>query len=179
MDLSKTDFEELAEFRYRLRKFLRFSEMAAKSAGITPRQHQLLLAVQGFPDRDYATPTEIAERLQLRHNSCLGLVTRCELLGLVERFVNENDRRSVYIRLTQEGLRVLNDLTVRHQAELYRLGVSHRNFIFKDMSEIPAPTKDSYKQIGGECKDADRYSISGCTTRDKRDPAAHGPDCRP
>ncbi|MCF8566570.1 MarR family transcriptional regulator [Alicyclobacillus tolerans] len=136
MDLQKNDFEELAEFRYRLRKFLHFSETAARNAGITPNQHQLLLAIQGFPGRDHATPTELAERLQLKHHSCLGLIQRCEHIGLVYRFANEKDKRSVYIQLTPKGREVLNQLTLRHQTELKRLGLSHRNFIFKEISSF-------------------------------------------
>lgn len=134
--LTKVDYEELAEFRYRLRKFLHFSETAARSLGITPNQHQLLLAVQGYPGRDFATPTELAERLQLRHHSCLGLIQRCERLHLVERFANEHDRRSVYIRLTDQGLGLLDQLTRRHQSELRHMGLSYRNFIDKDMNFI-------------------------------------------
>src|SRR5579875_456792 len=95
--LGKSEYEALAEFRYRLRKFLRFSENAARSVGVTPNQHQLLLAIRGFPGRDFATPTELAERLQIRHNSCLGLIHRSEVAGLIERFENPDDKRSIYI----------------------------------------------------------------------------------
>ena len=132
--LSKTDYEELAEFRYRLRKFLHFSENAARQVGITPSQHQLLLTVQGYPGRNYATPTEIAERLQLRHHSCLGLIQRCEHSELVERFDNPDDRRSVYVQLTSKGLHMLDQLTLLHQAELEKLNLSHYNFMYKDFA---------------------------------------------
>jgi len=131
--LQKLDYEELAEFRYRLRKFLRFSETAARSMGITPNQHQLLLAIQGYPERDYATPTELAERLQLRHHSCLGLIQRCERLGLAQRFANKHDRRSIYIRLTDKGLELLDTLTRQHQSELKRMGLSYRDFIYRNL----------------------------------------------
>jgi len=120
--LMKEDYEEIAEIRYRIRQFLRFSETAALDAGITPQQHQLLLAIQGFPSRDYATPTEIAERLQIKHHSCLGLIQRMEHVKLLERSVHPDDRRSVYIRLTEQGLKILRQLTEMHRYELNRLG---------------------------------------------------------
>ena len=132
----KSDYEELAEFRYRLRKFLHFSENAAKIVGITPAQHQLLLALQGYPGRSYATPTELAERLQLRHHSCLGLIQRCERAKLVERMDNPTDGRSVYIQLTQVGVQLLDKLTALHQAEMNRLGLSHRNFMDRNLAEL-------------------------------------------
>ncbi|KPV44243.1 MarR family winged helix-turn-helix transcriptional regulator [Alicyclobacillus ferrooxydans] len=130
---SKEDYQELAEFRYRLRKFLHFSELAATEVGITPHQHQLLLSIAGFPDREWMTPTEIAERLQIRHHSALGLIQRCEKINLVRRFDNPSDRRSVCVELTKTGQEILERLTIRHQSELRRLGLSHRNFMVKDI----------------------------------------------
>lgn len=124
--LAKEDYEQLAEFRYRLRKFLHFSENAARSAGLTPQQHQLLLAIQGYPGRSYATPSELAERLQIRHHSCIGLVQRCERQGLVERSPNPQDGRSVFVTVTESGLNTLNELSHQHQQELVRLGVQLR-----------------------------------------------------
>lgn len=131
----KKDYEELAEFRYRLRKFLHFSELAAVEVGITPNQHQLLLSIAGFPGRDWVTPTEIAQRLQVRHHSALGLIQRCEKIGLVRRFDNPTDRRSVCIELTEKGRELLAQLTLRHQSELKHLGLSHRNFMAKDIED--------------------------------------------
>src|ERR1017187_10959937 len=74
--LVKSEYETLAAFRYALRQFMRFSEAAAREAGITAQQHQALLAVKGFPGRDRVTVGELAERLQLRHHSTVGLVDR-------------------------------------------------------------------------------------------------------
>lgn len=128
------DYRELAEFRYRLRKFLHFSERAAVELGITPNQHQLLLSIAGYPERQWMTPTEIAERLQIRHHSALGLIQRCERASLVRRFAHPTDKRSVCIELTEYGFDTLNTLTVRHQEELDRLGLSHQNFLAKDLS---------------------------------------------
>ena len=124
--LAKEDYEQLAEFRYRLRKFLHFSENAARSAGLTPQQHQLLLAIQGYPGRAYATPSELAERLQIRHHSCIGLVQRCERQGLVERSPNPQDGRSVFVTVTESGLSILKEISHQHRQELARLGVQLR-----------------------------------------------------
>lgn len=133
---TKADYQELAEFRYRVRKFLHFSERAANEVGITPNQHQLLLSIAGFPDREWMTPTEVSERLQVRHHSVLGLIQRCEKLDLVRRFNNPADRRSVCVELTEKGKEVLERLTILHQRELGRLGLSHKNFMAKDMSAL-------------------------------------------
>lgn len=130
---TQTDYQELAEFRYRLRKFLHFSEQAAIDIGITPNQHQLLLSIAGFKQRSWMTPTEIAERLQVRHHSALGLIQRCEKLDLVRRFDHPTDRRSVGIELTDHGRVILERLTIRHQAELQRLGLSHKNFMVREI----------------------------------------------
>ena len=81
--LSKSQYEMLAAFRYALRQFLHFSEEAAHAAGITPQQHQALLAVKGFRGRDCVTVGELAERLQLRHHSAVGLVDRLVAEGLM------------------------------------------------------------------------------------------------
>lgn len=72
----KSDYEALAAFRYALRQFLRFSEDAAATEGLSPQQHQALLAIKGFPGRDSVTIGELAEKLQVRHNSAIGLVDR-------------------------------------------------------------------------------------------------------
>jgi DNA-binding MarR family transcriptional regulator len=120
--LSKRHLEMLAEVRYALRRFLRFGEDAARRAGLTPQQHQLLLAVKGFPGRDWATVGEVAERLQLRHHSTVGLVDRAEQLGLISRRHDAGDRRVVRISLTPAGDRVLARLTPLHLVEMKLLG---------------------------------------------------------
>lgn len=120
--LSKDVYEYLADFRYRLRKFLHFSETAARSQGLTPQQHQLLLAVKGYPGRDYVTPRELAERLQITHHACVGLIDRCEQLDLVVRRPNPEDGRSVLIEVTQEGLKILETLSEIHLEEIKRIG---------------------------------------------------------
>ncbi len=116
--LSKIDYESLSAFRYALRRFLRFSEEAAEAVGLTQQQHQALLAIKGFPGRERVTNGELAERLQVRHHSVVGLVNRLEAQGLIVREQGENDRREFYITLTERGAELLERLTAVHQEEL-------------------------------------------------------------
>jgi DNA-binding MarR family transcriptional regulator len=118
--LEKRDFEALSTFRYRLRRFLRFSETVVRKAGITPLQYLLLLHIKGYPGRDWATLGELAERLQAYHNGTVALVTRCEELGLVRRKVNAEDRRRVEVHLTGRGERRVRRLAALHRDELMR-----------------------------------------------------------
>jgi len=116
--LSKPDFEALSEFRYQLKKFLRFSENAARSEGVTPQQYLLLLHIKGMPGRDWANIGELAERLQLQHHSVVALIDRCEKLALTERRPSELDRRVVNIHLLPAGERCLATLAALHRNEL-------------------------------------------------------------
>ncbi len=122
MPISKTEFEMLAAFRYALRQFLRFSEEAAQAVGLTPQQHQVLLSIKGFPGRDEITIGELAERLQIRHHSAVGLVDRLVTEGLVKREPATADRRQVYVVLTRRGSEMLEQLTATHREELRRMG---------------------------------------------------------
>ncbi len=119
--VSKADYETLAAFRYALRQFLHFSEVAASEVGLTPQQHQALLAIKGFPGRDYVTMGELAERLQIRHHSAVGLVDRLAAQNLVARREAEADRRQVYVTVTPHGLNLLEQLTAAHRTELQRI----------------------------------------------------------
>jgi DNA-binding MarR family transcriptional regulator len=116
--ISKVEFESIAAFRYAIRRFLRFSEQAARQERITPQQHQLLLAIKGFPGREYASVSELAERLQMRQHSMVGLIDRTEIQGLVRREPGTADRRQVFIYLTASGEAVLHRLSVQHRREL-------------------------------------------------------------
>lgn len=116
------DYEALAEFRYQIRKFIRFSERAARDAGVEPQQHQLLLAVKGMPQDAAPSIGEIASRLQIVHHSAVELVDRLEEQGLVQRRRNPEDRRQVFLSLTQKGERVLRELSVHHRRELAASG---------------------------------------------------------
>ncbi len=119
---SKSDYEALAEFRYALRCFLHFSENAAENVGLTLQQHQALLFIIGFPGRERITIGELAERLQTRHHSAVGLVDRLEEQGLVERIPDPHDRRQVLIGLTSKGTQVLESLASIHRQELRHMG---------------------------------------------------------
>ncbi len=127
--LVKSQFETLAAFRYALRRFIRFSEEAAHAAGITAQQHQALLAIKGYPGRDRVTVGELAERLQLRHHSAVGLIDRLILEKLVVRAPSVADRRQVLVRLSVRGEKVLEKLTSVHREQLRRVGPEIRKLL--------------------------------------------------
>ena len=110
----------LADFRTHLRLFLAFSEEKAHRAGLSPQQHQLLLAVRALGPK--APLRELAQRLVLRHHSTVGLADRCEQAGLVRRVKVGPDGRRVYLELTAKGARVLRRLSLAHKDELRRRG---------------------------------------------------------
>ncbi|WP_287815725.1 MarR family transcriptional regulator, partial [Pseudomonas sp.] len=120
--LDKSDFETLSEFRYQLRRFLRFSEEAVQAHGVTPQQYLLMLHTQGFPGRDWASVGELAERLQMVPHGAVALVKRCEALGLVQRQRSVEDRREVQVSLTAQGVEVLEKLAFLHREELKSAG---------------------------------------------------------
>ena len=117
-DLTVEDYQALAEFRYQIRRFHRFSEDAARAAGLAPQQHQLLLAVKGMPGGRSARISDLAERMQIQHHSAVELVDRLAARGLVTRALAEDDRREVYVQLTPRGESILRVLTLHHKNEL-------------------------------------------------------------
>ena len=119
--LNKHDFEVLADFRYQIRKFVRFSEQLARQHGIQPLQYLLLLHIKGYPGRDWATVGELAERLQAQHHGVVALISRCEKQGFVERRRSSTDRRQIEIHLLENGERVRDELARLHRAELLSL----------------------------------------------------------
>jgi DNA-binding MarR family transcriptional regulator len=125
-EIGKSDYVALAQFREALRRFLHFSENAARKEGLTPQQHQTLLAVKGRPDKEWASVTEIADALQVRHNAAVGLVARCETAGLLTRAVHPTDRRVVCVSLTEKGEAVLARLSRLHLGELRHLRAALR-----------------------------------------------------
>ncbi len=116
--MSKADFETLARFRYRLRKFLRFSEEVTHQHGVTPLQYQLMLQIQGYPGRRWATMAELAERLQAKHHGVVSLVSRSEAAGRVRRVASRDDKRRVEVHLTPQGRACLERLARLHLEEL-------------------------------------------------------------
>jgi len=123
-DLEEADYRRLLQFRTGLRRFLHWSEEQAEKAGLTPAQHQLLLAVRGHDGAQGPTIGDVAGYLLLRHHSVVGLVDRAEKGGLVERLEDPGDRRVVRLRLTAQGLSTLQKLSALHLEEIQRLAPS-------------------------------------------------------
>lgn len=119
--VSDEDYRRLLGFRTELRRFLRWSESEAQRAGLTPAQHQLLLAVRGHPDPAGPTIGELAEYLVLRHHSVVELIDRAAKAGLVERVGDADDHRIVRLRLTRRGERAIERLSRLHLEEIRRL----------------------------------------------------------
>lgn len=122
------DYDELARFRYALRRFLRFSEDAARAAGISPGQYQLLLFVRGFSTQPPSV-ADLADRLQVRHQSAVGLIDRCARAGLVRRRRDAEDGRRVRILLTSQGRRTLARLVARHMRGIAELRLAVPRFL--------------------------------------------------
>lgn len=118
---SQEDYEALSDFRYSLRCFLEFSENAARNAGLTPQQHQALLAVRGFPPGTAVTIGDLAERLRVRHNSAVELVDRLVEAGLLIRQPDALDNRRVLLSLSDSAAAILSQLSAVHLDELSRL----------------------------------------------------------
>jgi DNA-binding MarR family transcriptional regulator len=120
--LRRADYRTLAEVRYLLRKFASFSETAAHEEGLTTQSHQALLAIHGYPTPDPVTIGALAERLNIRHHSAVGLVDRLCARRLVRRTRDLEDARRVRLSLSSEGLVVLARLSRVHRDELRRIG---------------------------------------------------------
>lgn len=119
--MSKGDYAKLLGFRSDLRRFLHWSEEQARVEGLTPSQHQLLLAVKGHRGADGPTIGEIADYLALRHHSAVGLIDRAEKSGLVERNRDPDDHRIIRLQLTAAGDDLIRRLSKAHLEELRRL----------------------------------------------------------
>ncbi len=117
-DLKQSDYAALADFRYQIRRFLHFSEQAARHAGVEPQHHQLMLALRGAGGRNGSRIADLAEKLQIQHHSAVELVSRLEEKDLIQRNRGAEDRREVYVRLTPYGEQVLRELTLHHRQEL-------------------------------------------------------------
>lgn len=133
LPLDKNDFETLADFRYQIRKFVRFSEKVARQHGITPLQYLLLLHIKGYPGRDWATVGELAERLQAQQHGVVALISRCEKLGFVERRRSVEDLRRIEVHLLESGEAVLDKLARLHRAELLSL---HGRFVVPNLKNF-------------------------------------------
>ncbi len=117
-DLSAAHYEALAALRHQIRRFLAFSEAAARTVDVEPQQHQLLLVLKALPPHERPTIGVVAERLLIKHNSAVELVKRSVERGLVERRTATEDRREASLRITRAGESVLRRLSLAHRAEL-------------------------------------------------------------
>jgi DNA-binding MarR family transcriptional regulator len=117
-----TDYRSLSDFRYEIRRFLTFSEKAARDVGLEPQQHQALLAIKGLPLHRVATVSVLAERLQIQHHSAVELADRLEAKRLIRRSRTQEDRRAVVLSLTARGEKLLGHVTLPHIAELQTAG---------------------------------------------------------
>ncbi|HEX4603175.1 MAG TPA: MarR family transcriptional regulator [Candidatus Angelobacter sp.] len=116
--LSEPEYLALGEFRYQLRRFLRHMEEASRLLGANPQQYQLVLAIKGLPKDAVPTISQLAERMQLNHNSMVELVDRCEENSLLRRTRSVNDRRQVTLSIAPEGEALLRKLGVAARQEL-------------------------------------------------------------
>ena len=117
-----TDYRSLSDFRYEIRRFLNFSEIAARAAGLEAQQHQALLAIAGLPPHRVATVGVLSERLQIQHHSAVELLNRLEKKRLIRRARAASDRRAVVVQLTARGNKILRDATLPHLEELQTAG---------------------------------------------------------
>ena len=118
VSLEESKLRSLAEFRFQMRKFLSFSEMASERCGIPAQQYQLMQVIAAMPDEQQSSITYLAERMILRHNSTVELVDRAERAGLVRRESDPTDMRRSLVHLTPEGEKILQQLVAEHLSEL-------------------------------------------------------------
>lgn len=116
--ISDSEYQALAQLRFEIRRFVAFSEGAARAAGVEPQQHQVLLVLRGLPDGMRPNIRTVAQRLLLRHHSAVELVARVVAEGLVERTPSPDDGREMLLALTPRGSEVLDGLTRTHRDEL-------------------------------------------------------------
>lgn len=136
--LTSQDYFALGEFRFQIRHFLRFSELAARQEGLEPQQHQLLLALRSLDESDGPTIRQLADHLLIRHHSAVGLIDRLAERGLVERVRGASDRREVRVQLTARGEEKLRHLSVIHRAELRNSGPRLVEALGKLLKNLPA-----------------------------------------
>ena len=139
------NFKAMAELRYQIRKFLRFSENAARQAGIEPQQHQLLLAIRGLPDGASPTIGALAERMQLQHHSTVELIDLLVDRNFVCRLRSTDDRRQVLVKLTHDGEEFLQKLSLHHLEELQSAGptfVKVLNSLIEDSRDSASALSD-------------------------------------
>lgn len=140
------EYRALSEFRYQIRRFLHFSEQAARHAGLEPQQHQLLLLLKGLPPEVQPRIGAIAERLQIQHHSAVELVDRLVRRGLVKRQRGSGDRREVLLELTARGEKVLETLSLHHREVLKSAGPSLVGALQTLMKRVQHPASKSRRR---------------------------------
>jgi DNA-binding MarR family transcriptional regulator len=146
------DFKAMAELRYQIRRFLRFSENAAREAGIEPQQHQLLLSVRGLPDNLKPTVGVLAERMQLQHHSTVELIDRLADRGFLCRLRATDDRRKVLVKLTHDGEEFLDKLSLHHLQELQSTGPKFVKILQTLIDGIQSPSLPTENQRAQRAK---------------------------
>jgi DNA-binding MarR family transcriptional regulator len=121
-DLTKADYQALAEFRYQIRKYLHFSEQAIHAAGLERQQYLFMLAIKGVPEGSRPRIRDLADRMLIQHNSAVELVNRLEVGGYIHRERAHEDKREVLLDLTPKGERILTQLVRHHHNELRTAG---------------------------------------------------------
>jgi DNA-binding MarR family transcriptional regulator len=135
---TRQDFQHLLHFRVTVRRFLRWSEEQAAEAGLTPTQHQLLVAVKGHQGLRPPSIRELAEYLLLQSHSAVGLVDRAEAAGMVYRSPDPDDARVARVELTEKGDKLVAELTSAHLAKLYELAAALNDLLPPQDSGKPA-----------------------------------------
>ena len=138
-NLTLAEYRKLSEFRFQIRRFLRFSEDAARAKGLEPQQHQTLLAIKGAPQGEAATIAFLAKRMQLAHHTMVELVDRVVEKNLAARKPSQTDRRSTLVELTPEGAKVLGELSVLTYAEIQTKFVELLDALQRVVDDKPQP----------------------------------------
>jgi len=152
--LSHEEYRSLAEFRYLIRRFLEFSQTAARNGGLTARQHQALLAIKGFAGDSDPTVGELAERLLIQHHSAVELVDRLVEAGLIVRHQDPGDRRRVHLRLTPVAEERLAELSAIHFEELHRMR--------PELLEVLHRLGEEPKGLQSDTRDQENLAAQGC-----------------
>jgi len=160
-ELLLDDFRALAEWRHQIRKFLSFSEEAARSVGLEPQQHQLLLAVKGLPEGYPPTITGIAERMAIRHHTVVELVDRLAARGIVKREPSPVDRRSVLVTLTPRAERLIRCLSDEHRNQLRTSGPALVSAISRVLEGKPSLPESAEQLIHVLCVDDEPRVLQG------------------
>jgi DNA-binding MarR family transcriptional regulator len=138
------DYAQLAAFRYALRQFLRFSELAAADAGLTGQHYQTMLVLRACPEGERLSINDLARQLLIKHNSAVGLVDRLAADGLIARQTAAHDRRKVELSLTARGGRLLAKLAAAHRHELQHLGPVLARFFAELAQSEPANARRGF-----------------------------------